>query len=673
MRTLIIDNYDSFTYNLFQEVARINQVEPIVIKNDDLSLNEIRKLSFDNVIISPGPGHPAKPKDFGICSELIQNLDVPILGICLGHQGIVTAFGGEVTHAPQAIHGQISKIYPVEDELFLNIPSHFNAVRYHSLIAKYPLPDCLKAIAFTDDELIMAVKHQTRPIWGVQYHPESICSEYGQQLLINFKNLSEQYLSQQYTLEVKKITSSITPDEYFQQHLREKQQAIWLDSSRVIENYSRFSIMGCLDGPLSHHISYDMSSKTITCFHQEHIEKHTMSIFDYLRKQLNQYHTPVKNLPFDFQCGYVGYFGYELFQETLDMQARHHSPHPDAQFIFLDRAIVYDHQEQVYYLLALTKKNQKEQSAQWFQTILKSFDTFQKNLSTKKIPFKSTYFSQSQIKYLENIQTCLDYIQEGESYEICLTNRLKYPEALPGLDYYLNLRAINPAPYGGYLRFNDLEIASSSIERFLKINPKGLIQTKPIKGTLPRGKTIEEDQLLKQELQNNIKYKSENLMIVDLLRNDLGKICEIGSVHVPKLMNVESYQTVHQLVSTIEGQVKPEFDAIDCIKALFPGGSMTGAPKIRTVEIIQSLEDESRNIYSGALGYLSCNGCVDLNIVIRTAVITPQEMVIGVGGAIIALSNPEEEIQEIILKSQSLQEALKNISQEGHSLLESSL
>lgn len=673
MKTLIIDNYDSFTYNLYQEVARINQVEPIVIQNDSLSLDEIKKLSFDNIIISPGPGHPSNPKDFGICEELLQTFDVPILGICLGHQGIVTSFGGVVSHAPKAIHGQISKISHQEDALFLNIPQEFNVVRYHSLIAQYPLPDCLKAIAFTNDELIMAIKHTHRPIWGVQYHPESICSEYGQQLLMNFKTLSEEYLSCRYHLEVKKITADMTPQAYFQQHLRHEQQAIWLDSSRLIENYSRFSIMGCLDGPLSHHIIYDMHEKIISCHQHQTLQKYSMSIFDYLKKQLAQYHIPAKDLPFDFQGGYVGYFAFELFQETLGIPSKHHSPHPDAQFIFLDRVIVYDYQEKTYYLLAMTDKNHLDKTLQWFQNIMDSFEAPQAALSSQKCFLKKAELSQSPQTYVEKIQTCLNYIRDGESYEICLTNRLKYQQSIPGLDYYLNLRRINPAPYGGYLRFNDLEIASSSMERFLKIDKKRNIQTKPIKGTLARGKNPQEDKQLKDELQNNIKYRAENLMIVDLLRNDLGKICEIGSVQVSKLMDVESYQTVHQLVSTIEGQLKPQVDVIDSIQALFPGGSMTGAPKIRTVEIIQSLENESRNIYSGALGYLSVNGCVDLNIVIRTAVISPKETVIGVGGAIIALSDPDEEFNEIILKSQALQEALKNISQDEHSLLESSI
>jgi para-aminobenzoate synthetase len=667
MRTLIIDNYDSFTYNLYQEVARINQIEPIVIKNDSLSLAEILRLSFDNIIISPGPGHPAKIKDFGIGTELILNCDVPILGICLGHQGIVSSFGGTVVQAPKPMHGQTTKIYHQNDALFSKIPQSFSVVRYHSLIAIEPLPEQLQAIAFTEDQLIMALKHRTRPIWGVQYHPESICSEYGQQLLTNFKILSEQYLAKKqksFELKIKKIMAPTSPAAYFSQYLREKQHAVWLDSSRLINNYSRFSIMGCLDGPLSHQVYYDMLSQTVYEHQFGKCQTYSISIFDYLKKQISQYHVTPQDLPFDFYGGYIGYFAYELYQETLNIPARYSSPHPEAQFLFLDRVIIFDHEQECYYLLALTKPEHLEDSENWMKRITDELYETKKISSLNRTKQYKIEFSQSKTTYLDKIKDCLKYIQEGESYEICLTNRLKCFYPVPGLDLYLKLRNINPAPYGCYLRFGDLEISCASIERFIKIDSQGWIETKPIKGTLPRGKTEADDLKSIFKLKNDVKFRSENLMIVDLLRNDLGKICEIGSVQVTKLMDVESYQTVHQLVSTISGKIKSKYDVIDCIKALFPGGSMTGAPKKRTIEIIETLEDESRNIYSGSLGYLSINGCADLNIVIRTAVITPKETVIGVGGAIIALSEPEEEFEEILLKSQSIQEALKNISQD---------
>lgn len=183
--SLIIDNYDSFTFNLAQMVAGISGTDPIVIRNDEISWDELRALEFENVIISPGPGTPANPRDFGICGRVIEDLTSPILGVCLGHQGICLAFGASIVPAAEVMHGRTSRIFHCGEPLFHCVPDGFEAVRYHSLIAE-DLPDCIQKIAWTANGEIMAVRHRDRPIVGVQFHPESICTTHGEALVRNF-------------------------------------------------------------------------------------------------------------------------------------------------------------------------------------------------------------------------------------------------------------------------------------------------------------------------------------------------------------------------------------------------------------------------------------------------------------------------------------------------------
>lgn len=193
MKTLLIDNYDSFTFNLYQLIAEVTGETPIVLENDRLSWDDLCSLSPDNIIISPGPGRPDNERDFGICQSAILHMEAPLLGVCLGHQGICHLFGGQLIHAPEPCHGRISRIFHKKAGLFAGINQGFNAVRYHSLVAARPLPPELEEIAWTSDRLIMGVKHRSKPIWGVQFHPESICTEYGVKLLKNFYKLSVDY------------------------------------------------------------------------------------------------------------------------------------------------------------------------------------------------------------------------------------------------------------------------------------------------------------------------------------------------------------------------------------------------------------------------------------------------------------------------------------------------
>jgi para-aminobenzoate synthetase len=264
--------------------------------------------------------------------------------------------------------------------------------------------------------------------------------------------------------------------------------------------------------------------------------------------------------------------------------------------------------------------------------------------------------------YAEAFATVQDHLHAGNSYEVNLTHRLRTPSPLSPAAAYLRLRALNPAPYAGFLQ-HDLDgsrawLLSSSPERYALVTGDRMIETKPIKGTTPRGATPAEDAEARERLASDPKYRAENLMIVDLLRNDLAMVCDVGTVEVPVLMDVESYASVHQLVSTVRGRLRDDITTVGALRALFPAGSMTGAPKLRTMEIIEEVEDSARGAYAGAFGWVSGDGRADLGVVIRSLMSAGGDYVLGTGGGITVASDVDEEYAETEWKAARLLQAV---------------
>jgi para-aminobenzoate synthetase len=687
LRTLIIDNHDSFTHNLVHQVAEVTGHDPVVVPNDarDWHTDELRH--FDNVVLSPGPGRPDRAADFGICADVIRAARVPLLGVCLGHQGICHVFGGRVEQAPEPFHGRQSPVEHRGDVLFDGVPSPFAAVRYHSLAVSSDLPAELEPVAWTPDGLVMGVRHRDRPIWGVQFHPESISTEHGHRIVANFVDITRRHHRVRpvtatrtatpppeqpptHRVLTRKLTLDITADVVFDALYRDAGYAFWLDSGST-GGPDRFSFLGDASGPLARVVTADVWRRRI-----EVVGEHPAvggGFFDWLAADLARHRVDVPDLPFDFALGWVGYLGYELKAEC-DGALAHRSRYPDATMVFADQAVVFDHQEHEIHLLALAEVTDTAPARQWLdRTSLRLTrlnpaarpkQTGPKRTGPKQTGASGTGpigtgFGEPRLRhdrerYLELIAACLREITAGESYEVCLTNLLTADGTIDPVDTYLALREHNPVPFAALLRLGPMSVLSCSPERFLRVGRDGEVESTPIKGTRPRSTSPTEDERLRRELASSVKDRAENLMIVDLVRNDLARTARVGSVRVDGLFEVRSYPTVHQLVSTVRARLRPDVSAVECVRAAFPGGSMTGAPKQRTTRIIDDLEAAARGVYSGALGYFSLSGAADLSIVIRTLVATEGRIEFGVGGAVTALSDPDEEFEETAVKAAPL-------------------
>ena len=389
---------------------------------------------------------------------------------------------------------------------------------------------------------------------------------------------------------------------------------------------------------------------------------------DNLRNELNKYKVE-NNTHLPFIGGAVGYLSYDLgnYIEHLPRTAKDDTNVYDLYFGLYNLVIVVDHLENKTYIATPNLNIEKEE-----KLIIDIENKIKKAeingieeicYEEKKVEPIKLNSNFTKANFENSVRKVQDYIRQGDIYQANLTQRFNGKTTLSSYELYRDLRKVSPAPFGALLNFEHSKILSNSPERFIKCTDNK-IETRPIKGTRPRGKTIEEDLRLQDELRNSEKDRAELLMIVDLERNDIGRVSKIGSVKVPELFVIEPYANVNHLVATVEGRLKDNLDCIDVIKATFPGGSITGAPKIRAMEIIDELEPTQRNVYTGSIGYIGFNGDMDLNIAIRTIIKQGENVYFQVGGGMTWDSNPEDEYQETLDKAKSIMKALRGYYEE---------
>ena len=428
--------------------------------------------------------------------------------------------------------------------------------------------------------------------------------------------------------------------------------AIWLDSALQAYGSGRYSIMGAPEGPSDHVLEFWADAGRVEIDGVSAGTGH--DLWRLLGERIDRNPTEAPGgLP--FAGGYVGSVGYGV----KSIGDRPGSDAPDAQLVHLSRFLVLDHVASRLHVVAIGPASEEGQARAWIErTVARIAQAPSLPRPADPVPLGAASASVTRERYLDDLATVRAWLHAGDSYEACYTYALRFASEEPPFEVYRRLRRANPAPYASYLRLPGRDILSCSPERYLAVTSGGWAETKPIKGTARREADPVSDANAALALAADPKTRSENLMIVDLLRNDLGRICAPGTVTVPRLMAVESYATVHQLVTSVRGRLLPRSaSGVHAAEALFPPGSMTGAPKRRTVELLDGLEVAPRGVYSGVIGAFSRCGAVDLSVVIRTAVVADGAVEIGTGGAITIESDPEAAADETIAKATAILQA----------------
>lgn len=458
------------------------------------------------------------------------------------------------------------------------------------------------------------------------------------------------------------IETGLTSVEAFDR-FRDGPHPFFLDGGMDAPKLGRYSFMGA--APF---LTVSSRGDAVTIRRGDSEQVITANPFEIVSSLLSEYRQDAAGSPLPFCGGAVGYFAYDLgrFVERLPDSAVDDLSLPECNFAFYDAILGYDNLEGKAYIAAtgFPEKGKRARTARAEAAVAEIKRRLagpaktalpSSPVSAAGMSLKSGFTHE---EYLAAVARARQYIIAGDIFEVNLSQRFEADLAIHPYELYRRLRAINPAPFACYQEFDELTVVSASPERFLKLNGD-LVETRPIKGTRPRGQDMAADAALADELLASEKDRAENMMIVDLERNDLGRVCRYGSVRVTELAALEVFPTVFHLTSTVVGRLREGLGVKELLLATFPGGSITGAPKIRSMEIIDEIEPTRRSVYTGSIGYLGFNGDIDLNIAIRTIIVKGAKAYFQVGGAVVYDSDPEDEYQETLHKGRALLNALE--------------
>ena len=704
-RLLLVDNHDSFTWNLAELLVAVTGARPVVVANDDPGFRLADLDGFDGVVLSPGPGSPSVARDVGWCVPVLAAAgDLPVLGVCLGHQLLATSSGGRVERAAEPVHGRAGPVTHTGAGLFAAVPQSFQAVRYHSLVVTDPGPELL-VDAWAADGSVMALRHRALPRFGVQFHPESIRSEAGPALLAAFTALCvprtrsgppparHRAVPAATTAAAGPTATGATapvadpPAAPGRPLARELPLGPGWTPARAHGRW--FADAGhsfCLGGAgaFGHRAGRSLTGAVsaggagwaahVDRLAGEVVLTHGDGRVEVLRADGPQWlaATLAALAGDDGPAGHpgvVGVVGYEA-AVARHFPPAHAGPDPDAVWLLADRVLELDHDRGVVRALALPVAGDGGAQAA-ARAWLASLDALGAPFAARPDDAESRpalvhagppAARHDEPAYLAKVAAAQEFLRAGESYEICLTNEWTVP--VRGFDAAAVLARLAPAstPFAGLLRSGRFALVSSSPEAFLDVarTPDGTrhASCRPMKGTRPRDPDPALDARARDELAGDVKDLAENLMIVDLVRNDLATVCAPGSVDVADLFAVTTFADAHQMVSTVTGRLREDVGTVAAVCALLPGGSMTGAPKLRTLEILERLEEGPRGCYSGVFGVLGLDGTAELGMVIRTVVVQDDVLRYGTGGAVTVLSDPAAEYAETLAKSVPLQRVL---------------